>query len=114
MWIVYSPLVAFIVNLCLLAFLLQFVSEGYDVWDRLYVASDQAVSHDMALLNRGKKKMGQLDGGAGQRANTDPRVDNVSRTLSREEQHEAAMRNMSEEEYLQFKEFKLQKELEKR
>ena len=29
MWIVYSPFVAFIVNLVLLAFLLQFTSEGY-------------------------------------------------------------------------------------
>jgi hypothetical protein len=30
---------------------LQFISEGYDVWDRLYVREEQAVSHDMALLN---------------------------------------------------------------
>lgn len=98
MWIVYSPLVAFIVNLCLLAFLLQFISEGYDVWDRLYVAEEQAVSHEMALLNPGKKKMGHLDGGP--QVMSDPQAENASRTLSKDEQQEAAMRNMSEEEYL--------------
>lgn len=65
MWICYSPLVAFIVNICLLMFLMQFCSEGYDIFDRLYVADIHAVSHDMGLLNKDKKIMvGRLDSGS--------------------------------------------------
>ena len=62
MWIVYSPLVAFIVNLCLLAFLLQFLTEGYDIWERLWVNEKHAVSHDMAFIPKQRKDMGNLDG----------------------------------------------------
>ena len=61
MWIVYSPLVAFIVNLCLLAFLLQFLTEGYDIWERLWVDEKHAVSHDMAFIPKQRKDMGNYD-----------------------------------------------------
>ena len=40
MWIRYSPLVSFIVNIILFIFLLQFISEGQDIMQRLFVKDD--------------------------------------------------------------------------
>ena len=62
----------------------------------------------MALLDRGKKKMVALDGCSNY---SEQNTANMTRALSREEKQEAAMRNMTEEEYLEFKEFKAHKEL---
>ena len=45
MWICYPPMVAFITNLVLAVFLLQFMSEGFDIYTRLYVEEGQAVTH---------------------------------------------------------------------
>ena len=72
MWIVYNPLVAFIVNLCLLAFLLQFVTEGIEIFKELYVDEKNAVSHDMVLLNTQKKQMEHLDKSAAGSQKSDP------------------------------------------
>ena len=61
MWILYSPFVAFIVNLVLLAFLLQFMSEGLYVMEKLYVRESDAVKNEMQMINRNRGEIGRLD-----------------------------------------------------
>ena len=95
MWIRYNPLAAFVVNLVLLAFLLQFFSEGYDLWDRLFVDESDAVSHNMALLNTQKKQMKNFEVYSNHSAPLP-----TDQQISQQDKQEAALRNMSNEEYM--------------
>mmetsp|Transcript_16330 Transcript_16330/g.27618 ORF Transcript_16330/g.27618 Transcript_16330/m.27618 type:complete len:216 (+) Transcript_16330:80-727(+) len=62
MWILYSPIVALVVNIVLLVFLLQFFSECMDIIERLYVKEDQAVSGKLNLLRDERQEvLGNLD-----------------------------------------------------
>lgn len=44
MWIYYTFIVAFVINLILMAFLLLFIKNGYDILKELYVDENEAVS----------------------------------------------------------------------
>ena len=62
MWIRYSPLVAFIVNIILFIFLLQFISEGQDIMQRLFVHDDQAVEGKLNLIREDRQDIiGNID-----------------------------------------------------
>ena len=62
MWILYSPFVALVVNMVLFAFLLQFISEGQDIMERLFVKEDHAVTGKLNLLRDERQEIvGNLD-----------------------------------------------------
>jgi len=44
MWVLYTPQVAFVVNIVLLVFLLVFIINGIDIFNKLYVNEQEAVS----------------------------------------------------------------------
>jgi hypothetical protein len=44
MWLLYKPIVALIVNIILAIFLIIFVTNGIEIYKRLYVGEDEAVS----------------------------------------------------------------------
>jgi hypothetical protein len=44
MWLYYPIKVAILINLILLAFLLVFVKNGWEIYSRLYVKDDEAIS----------------------------------------------------------------------
>jgi hypothetical protein len=44
MWLYYPVKVAFFINLILLAFLFVFVKNGYEIYSKLYVKDDEAVT----------------------------------------------------------------------
>ena len=46
MWILYDPIVAFSINIILLAFLFLFASNGIELLDLLYIADTEATSND--------------------------------------------------------------------
>ena len=50
MWIMYSPFVALVINVILFLFLLQFITEGQDIIEQLFVREDQAVHGKLNLL----------------------------------------------------------------
>ena len=62
MWIRYSPFVAFVVNIVLFVFLLQFISEGQDIMSRLYIRDDEAVEGKLNMLREDRSEIvGNLD-----------------------------------------------------
>jgi len=64
----------------------------------------------MGFAKKSRMEMGDYDGSNKSGSNRNQ----LNHTqLSNQEKEEAAMRHMSEEEYLQFKEFKMQKENER-
>lgn len=44
MWLYYPTKVAIFINIILLAFLLVFIKNGYEIFDKLYVKEDEAVT----------------------------------------------------------------------
>jgi hypothetical protein len=44
MWLYYPPTVAIIINVILMAFLLVFIKNGWEIYDKLYVREDEAVT----------------------------------------------------------------------
>ena len=44
MWLYYSAKVAIIINCILLIFLIVFIKNGYDIYDKLYVTDEDAVT----------------------------------------------------------------------
>ncbi len=44
MWLYYPVKVAFFINLILLAFLVVFIKNGYEIYDKLHVKDDEAIS----------------------------------------------------------------------
>ena len=60
MWILYEINVAMIVNIVLIAALLQFSCEGLDIIGRLHVSEDEAVKSQIAVL-RPEADMRRLD-----------------------------------------------------
>ena len=44
MWIIYSSRVAMVVNVVLIVFLIVFIHNGIEIFSRLHVSDDEAVS----------------------------------------------------------------------
>lgn len=44
MWLYYSTKVALVINIILLVFLIVFIKNGWDIFDKLYVKDDDAVT----------------------------------------------------------------------
>ena len=60
MWVLYSRLVALVVNLVLLFFLIVFVINGLDIINQLHVTEDEAVSGKFQDFNQ-YQNMSDLD-----------------------------------------------------
>jgi len=63
MWMLYPTRVAIIVNVVLMIFLVMFLFNGYDIYSRLYISEQEAVSGQFTDFGNVYSQMGELDRG---------------------------------------------------
>ena len=60
-WYLYPPTVAVVVNIVLMIFLMVFVVNGFEIFNRLYVKDTEAVSGKFGDFAKTYQEMGDLD-----------------------------------------------------